>query len=488
MSTSTKSTINSPLIPSQFDTVLDVRTRCSSREDFGLIDKPYLGMLIYTTVDNKLWIVTELGSKTIGITEYKNATIKTAQPLAEFIGSVYTGSDNISVSSSNVIDITDKVALKTDIKTYTAGENIDISTEGVISCTGTPGSDSTYTEGDGISISDTNIISVDFNVVANKSDIKSYIGSDNIIIGPDGKIDITDKVALKSDLAQGDATSDYRQLSNKPKFVAGEGINLNYTYAGSLLVTGATDDSCNGIYAPTDYYATGTDRVWAKEGRFIHYSKTAWYIDSDIDTTSFYYSAEGDGDPWTLEFNAALDALGNPPTVTVIEISEDNDHCDVQVDWNTVAKKSDIKNYSGSTNISISSEGKIDITDQVALASDIVTYKPGAGIAIDTDGTISCSVTPGEPISYTAGDGLLLNNQQFTVDWEKVAKLEDVALKSDIKTYTAGQGIEITNDNVISCTVQDDIDTLTQLVDETFGDMEEALDIINKNLVELVYG
>ena len=71
---------------------------------------------------------------------------------------IYTGSDNISISSGNVINITDKVALKTDIKTYTAGTGISISA-GVISCT-VEGGGSEYTAGNGISISDDNKISI----------------------------------------------------------------------------------------------------------------------------------------------------------------------------------------------------------------------------------------------------------------------------------------------------------------------------------------
>jgi hypothetical protein len=71
----------------------------------------------------------------------------------------YSGSDNISISSTGVINVTDKVALKTDIKTYTAGTGIKIE-DNVISCTVTPGSGSTYTAGNGISIADDNEISI----------------------------------------------------------------------------------------------------------------------------------------------------------------------------------------------------------------------------------------------------------------------------------------------------------------------------------------
>ena len=71
----------------------------------------------------------------------------------------YSGSDNISISSTGVINVTDKVALKTDIKAYTAGTGIKIE-DNVISCTVTLGGGSAYTAGNGISISDDNEISI----------------------------------------------------------------------------------------------------------------------------------------------------------------------------------------------------------------------------------------------------------------------------------------------------------------------------------------
>lgn len=349
MSASTKIiSVSSSLIPAQIDTVLDVRTRCKSEDDFKNIENPYLGMLIYTIDDNNLWIVTELGAKVIGVINYENAQIAKAVKLSEF---------------------------------------------------------------------------------------------------------------LKFDLTQDDALVDYRKLSNKPKFVSGEGINLNCTYAGSLLVAGATDENCNGIYAPMDYYATGTDRVWAKEGRFIHHSNTAWYIDSDIDTTSFYYSAEGDKDPWTLEFSAALAELGNPPTVTLIDISKDNDHYDVQVDLKKVALKSDIETYTAGSgieitddniisctvegggvkytagaNITISDTNEISATDTKYTAGSNITisktneisstdtkYTAGAGISISNDNVISCSISQGESIRYDAGTGLVLKGTTFSIDTEMIA-------------------------------------------------------------------
>ncbi|MBR2723596.1 MAG: hypothetical protein IKB77_04610 [Lentisphaeria bacterium] len=72
-------------------------------------------------------------------------------------------------------------------------------------------------------------------------------------------------------------------------------------------------------------------------------------------------------------------------------------------------------------------------------------YTAGDGISISEDGVISCTVsstTPSE--AYKAGEGLLLEGQTFKVDWDKVAK------KSDIKVYSAGENITISESGVIS--------------------------------------
>ena len=90
------------------------------------------------------------------------------------------------------------------------------------------------------------------------------------------------------------------------------------------------------------------------------------------------------------------------------------------VTWISIPKPT---TYSGSTTISIDSNNVLSITDTVALKEDLITYSEGEGINI-TDNTIS-------------------------VDFNEVAK------KSDVVTYKEGVGIDIATDGTISCTISE---------------------------------
>ena len=198
-----------------------------------------------------------------------------------------------------------------------------------------------YQQGDGILISEKNVISVDFETVAKKDDIiqyaagagieindnvitctleiKEYSGSENISISEDGVIAIGEDVALKSDIPE--QKFDYNLLHNKPEIRSGNGVTAKTIQAGTLHVSGAGNEETNGDYVPDDYFASGTARIWHKEGRIIYYDGEKWVIDSDTDNSNFYYSASGDvdADPWTLEFTAALAELGEPPVIAMCD-------------------------------------------------------------------------------------------------------------------------------------------------------------------------
>ena len=269
------------------DVVLDVRSRIEKEEDIYNIKYPVRGGLVYCIENEKFYVI-----KTLVAADVNGYTI------ANYKVGTY---EELNVGGAK----------------YSAGSGIEISASGVISCT-VEGGGAEYTAGDGISISDKNVISVDFNTVAKKSDVKSYSGSDNISISSDGKIDITDKVALKSDLKVGEVVADYNKLDNKPLFAAGAGIEVGIVRGGALQVSGAGNTDSNGTYELADYNAIGTARVWQKANRKIYHDGTKWLIDSDTDGASFYYSATGDADPWTLTFAAALSDFGVAPTVALV--------------------------------------------------------------------------------------------------------------------------------------------------------------------------
>lgn len=118
------------------------------------------------------------------------------------------------------------------------------------------------------------------------------------------------------------------------------------------------------------------------------------------------------------------------------------------VDFNTVAKKTDIKTYTNGEGISISDTTISADFATIAKKSDIKTYTAGAGIQIDGT-TISCTISGGggEVISYTAGEGISISGTTISADFTTIAK------KADIKTYKAGTNISIADDGTINCTV-----------------------------------
>lgn len=166
---SDKISVKKPVIPEQTNVPLDARTVCDSVEDFPNIELPYLGMIVFTKSDGKYWKITELKEKQIGFISVANAQIAKYEEFG-VSGGGGTGT----------------------VPDFTAGEGIKIE-NGKISCT------VSYGAGEGLKLEGQNF-RIDPGKVALKSDLKSYSGSENIAIGSDGKIDVTDKVALKSDI------------------------------------------------------------------------------------------------------------------------------------------------------------------------------------------------------------------------------------------------------------------------------------------------
>jgi hypothetical protein len=123
-------------------------------------------------------------------------------------------------------------------------------------------------------------------------------------------------VALKTDIPE--ATVDYNALDNKPIVMSGEGVSVELVKGGTLIVSGAGDETTNGTYEMVNQAAVGTARVWQKEGRKLYNDGTKWLFDDDTDNASFYYSSTGTADPWGATFSASLESLGNPPTVALV--------------------------------------------------------------------------------------------------------------------------------------------------------------------------
>lgn len=304
-----KMSVAKPVIVELADMPLDARTRCNNVDDFPNIETPFIGMLIYTIDDGKFWVVTKLKAKLIGSMSVENMQI---DEYAEFVGgsgggAEYTAGEGISITDGAISVNFNTVAKKADIVNYSAGAGISISSAGVISCSVTPGESIEYTAGDGLLLVGSEF-EVDFEVVAKKSDI------------PDG-------------------TTDYNALENKPIIAAGAGVTVEIIKGGSLLVSGAGDETTNGTYEMVDQAAEGTARVWQKEGRKLYNDGTKWLFDDDTDASSFYYSSATTDDPWGATFTAALETLGTAPTVALIGTQ---DVTTIAPDFNVVAKKSEV--------------------------------------------------------------------------------------------------------------------------------------------------
>lgn len=160
---------------------------------------------------------------------------------------------------------------------------------------------------------------------------------------------------------------DHNLLANKPLVNTSDsldGLLINKVEAGTLDVYGATDTHSNGAYTLVDFAKKGIERVWAKDGRRLYYNKleSRWVIDDDTDTSAYYYySSNTSDDPWNTVFSSALEGLGTAPTVR-LEPNGMQDLYTVDVNYNVIAKKADIKTYKAGRGISIAADGTISFT------------------------------------------------------------------------------------------------------------------------------
>lgn len=136
------------------DVVLDVRSRIEKEEDIYNIKYPVRGGLVYCIENEKFYVIKTLVAAEINGYTIANYKVGIYEELGNGGGAEYTAGEGIAITE-NVISVDwDKVAKKEDIKVYSAGENITISEDGVISA-----KDTKYSAGNGIAISAEGVIS-----------------------------------------------------------------------------------------------------------------------------------------------------------------------------------------------------------------------------------------------------------------------------------------------------------------------------------------
>ena len=118
-----KISVANPVIVESINSPLDARTRCNNEADFPNIEAPFIGMIIFTTDDEKYWVVTRLKAKLVGSMMIENYQIAEYVPLVDFIGGGGSGSDvvfvageGIKISESGEISVdTEVIATKAEI-------------------------------------------------------------------------------------------------------------------------------------------------------------------------------------------------------------------------------------------------------------------------------------------------------------------------------------------------------------------------------------
>ena len=101
--------VGKSLVVGLIDAPLDGRTRVDMLDDIPDIPNPFVGMKIYCRADKKTYTVHSLKAKTIGSVTIENRQID------EYKTDAYTAGENITITDQNVIDISNKVALKADV-------------------------------------------------------------------------------------------------------------------------------------------------------------------------------------------------------------------------------------------------------------------------------------------------------------------------------------------------------------------------------------
>ena len=146
-------------------------------------------------------------------------------------------------------------------------------------------------------------------------------------------------------------------------------------------------------------------------------------------------------------------------------------------------------NNPGGTDNPIYTEGEgINISDntisvdfnEVARKTDIITYKEGTGIDITEDGTISCITSEGQP--YSAGNGISISSDN-KISIKGVQHFDEpqdgfIGLFTDENgLHFAGEALLVTKQELSDYVTKDDLSDY--VTNKQLGDINAILDAIN---------
>jgi hypothetical protein len=385
-------------------------------------------------------------------------------------GSTYTAGNNI--------DITNDVISVTDVGNLVAGSNVGITVSGsdiIISASGNGGA--SYTAGDGIDITG-DVISAEVDGVT------MSVNASGELVSNKKFVDLTYNSSTWADF-----TAAYTKLQNGEI----DGIRVVYSYVTATFYADYVYSKfswggipVNAVFV-TPAYASGTPAGYSQRRNTLIFTLTsagAWSTEysygfdgkiiagSNVTVTAsgsdYIISAQGGGSSYTAgdNINITNDVIsvtgtgeliaGNNITITASGtdyVISSNGEAQVQSDWdetNTSSKayiqnKPTIHTYSGASGI--------DITNDVISLDDPINLVAGNNITIEVTGVSAVISSTDGGTTYTAGTGIDISNQDVIsvkIDGSTITTNGSGQLVANGggTSYSAGNMISLTNNTI----------------------------------------
>jgi hypothetical protein len=435
--------------------VASALTQMNASDGFGTD-----GKYIQQTTDAILSAATNLTNADVALSQaIQNAKASSTTDISSLSGEVATLSGQVSANTAAIKVLQDNPSVK-----YSAGEGIEISTGNVISVSGDYATNSglsayTYSK----EVLDAKFAAgtggtVDLDAYAKKTDLESVSGTLNTSIGT--KLDITAYTAPDVTKSYVDAqdsaisgqvsanTVAIKALQDNPsvKYSAGEGIEIStgnvISVSGGYAANSALKDVSGQVSANTANIS-----ALSAQTSVISSAVTALETVSGSFATTTYVNAQDSAISGQVSANtAAIKALQDNPSVkysagTGIAISADN-IISVSGDY---ASNSALKDVSGAVST--------NTTNISALSAQTSANTVDISVLSSQTSIISSAVTALEAASGGFATTTYVNAQDSAISGQVSANTVAIeALQTAVAgtKYSAGTGIAISTDNVIS--------------------------------------